>query len=228
VRCHLRPRLRGVLLADLDVTRLQRLFAGTLEAGVTEATVRRVYCTLAVSAERRRPGAAHRRQSRPVPATACRPPSACGDLDPPPSPGMAAHWRPPVAVWTTAQTRQFLKSAVGHRLFAAYQLIALRGLRRGEACGLRWADLDLDAGLACITRQVQHVTGELAACPLKTPANRVVALDPATIALLRAHRSARQHDAQARGITLSGYVFSALGGAGRCVPSAGPGPSTRW
>jgi integrase len=26
-------------------------------------------------------------------------------------------------------------------------LIALRGLRRGEAAGLRWADVDLDAGV---------------------------------------------------------------------------------
>ena len=72
--------------------------------------------------------------------------------------------RPPVAVWTTAQTRRFLKAAAGHRLFAAYHLIALQGLRRGEACGLRWADLDLDAGLAYITRQVQHVAGKLTAC----------------------------------------------------------------
>ncbi len=102
-------------------------------------------------------------------------------------------------------------------LYAAYQLIALRGLRRGEARGLRWADLDLDAGLAYITRQVQRTRGKLTACPLKTPASRrVVALDPATIALLRAHRSAQQRDAQARGITPSGYVFTAPGGGPLC------------
>ncbi|HEX9540972.1 MAG TPA: site-specific integrase [Streptosporangiaceae bacterium] len=102
-------------------------------------------------------------------------------------------------------------------MFAAYQLIALRGLRRGEACGLRWADLDLDAGLAYITRQVQHVAGKLTACPLKTPASRrAVALDPATIAALREHRRAQQLNAQARGITLSGYVFTPPGGGPLC------------
>jgi hypothetical protein len=43
----------------------------------------------------------------------------------------------PVMVWTPAHTRRFLQEAKAHRLFALYQLIALRGLRRGEACGLR-------------------------------------------------------------------------------------------
>ncbi|TDB85772.1 hypothetical protein E1264_20060 [Actinomadura sp. KC216] len=59
------------------------------------------------------------------------------------------HWRktgerPPVAVWTAAQTAQFLDAIAAHRLYAAYHLIALRGLRRGEAAGLRWCDVDLD------------------------------------------------------------------------------------
>ncbi len=45
--------------------------------------------------------------------------------------------RPPVAVWTATQTAAFLNAIRGHRLYAACHLIALRGLRRGEACGLR-------------------------------------------------------------------------------------------
>lgn len=52
--------------------------------------------------------------------------------------------RPVVAIWTAAQTAQFLRGIAGHRLYAAYHLIALRGLRRGEAAGLRWCDLDLN------------------------------------------------------------------------------------
>jgi hypothetical protein len=45
--------------------------------------------------------------------------------------------RPAVAVWTVPQTAQFLDHAYGNRLYAAFHLIALRGLRRGEAAGLR-------------------------------------------------------------------------------------------
>jgi len=55
-------------------------------------------------------------------------------------------WRPAVGVWTAAQTAQFLCQVRGHRLYALFHLVALRGLRRGEAAGLRWDDLDLDAG----------------------------------------------------------------------------------
>ena len=218
LRCHLRPRLRGVLLADLDAARLQRLFASMLEAGMTEATVRRVFCTLrsALNAAVRERLIADN-PARYVQIPAGRRPHAVIWTR-----RRVRDWhrtgaRPPVAVWTTAQTRRFLKAAAGHRLFAAYHLIALRGLRRGEACGLRWADLDLDAGLAYLTRQVQHVAGKLTACPLKTEASRrAVALDPSTIAALRAHRRAQYCDAQARGITLSGYVFTAPGGGPLC------------
>ena len=58
------------------------------------------------------------------------------------------HWRrtgerPPPAVWTVTQTAQFLQAIKDHRLYAAFHLIALRGLRRGEAAGLRWCDVDL-------------------------------------------------------------------------------------
>jgi hypothetical protein len=35
-------------------------------------------------------------------------------------------------LWAAAQTAQFLNSIAGHRLYAAYHLIALRGLRRGR------------------------------------------------------------------------------------------------
>jgi integrase len=55
----------------------------------------------------------------------------------------------------------------------------MRGLRRGEACGLKWEDLDLEEGLACIVRQVQErPDGRPRACPLKTESSRrAVALD---------------------------------------------------
>jgi integrase len=52
--------------------------------------------------------------------------------------------RPTVAVWTAAQVAAFLDSARRDRLYALWWLAALRGLRRGELAGLRWADLDLN------------------------------------------------------------------------------------
>jgi integrase len=58
--------------------------------------------------------------------------------------------RPSVAVWTTEQTATFLSFVAQDRLAVLWWLIALRGLRRGEAARLRWAGVDLDAGVAMI------------------------------------------------------------------------------
>ncbi|GAA2401223.1 hypothetical protein GCM10010404_68770 [Nonomuraea africana] len=46
--------------------------------------------------------------------------------------------RPAVSVRTAEQLAQFLTFARGDPLYPLWQLIALRGLRRGEAAGLRW------------------------------------------------------------------------------------------
>ena len=82
------------------------------------------------------------------------------------TPGRIELWqrtgeRPAVAVWTAAQTAQFLNTIEDHRLYAAYHLIALRGLRRGEAAGLRWCDVDLDGkpvprGTGCYRFRTGH------------------------------------------------------------------------
>ena len=63
----------------------------------------------------------------------------------------------PVMVWTPAQTRVFLAYARRHRLHALYHLIANRGLRRGEACGLRRADTDLAAAVTTVRWQITQL-----------------------------------------------------------------------
>jgi hypothetical protein len=57
--------------------------------------------------------------------------------------GRVAEWqatgiRPAVAVWTSGHLAVFLDTVTADQLFALWWLIALRGLRRGETCGLRW------------------------------------------------------------------------------------------
>jgi integrase len=123
--------------------------------------------------------------------------------------------RPAVAVWTAQQTAQFLRSIEDHRLYAAYHLIALRGLHRGEAAGLRWCDIDLDGKTAVISQQLQQYDGRLAICPPKTPhSTRVIALDHTTVAALRVHRDRQRAEAAAYGpgYRPSGFVFTNLNG----------------
>jgi len=47
-------------------------------------------------------------------------------------------------VWTAVQTGAFLDHIADDPLYPLFHLMALRGLRRGEACGLQRSDLDGD------------------------------------------------------------------------------------
>jgi integrase len=131
---------------------------------------------------------------------------------------LIAEWRrtgahPPVAVWTATQTARFLASCREHRLYAAYHLIALRGLRRGEAIALRWCDLDLDRGVGYICRQRIRLRGQMLETPPKTESSvRLLVFDRTTTAVLRAHRAKQIAECAAAGVEPSGYVLTDLHG----------------
>ena len=56
-----------------------------------------------------------------------------------------------MVTWTAAELATFLDGVRDDRLSAAYFLLATTGMRRGEALGLRWADVDMDDGRAAKT-----------------------------------------------------------------------------
>ncbi|GAA4973261.1 tyrosine-type recombinase/integrase [Actinoplanes utahensis] len=121
---------------------------------------------------------------------------------------------PSVAVWTAKQLSTFLEANVEDSLFAFWWLAALRGLRRGELCGLRWAAVDLDRGLLFVERQRTTAGYTVVEGERKTAAGRrAVALDQHTVGILRAHRSRqlnhrdRRHAAGKIWVD-SGYVFT--------------------
>lgn len=74
--------------------------------------------------------------------------------------------------WSAAEARQFLEAAKPDPLYAAFVLLIFYGLRRGEALGLRWDDIDLDAGTIRIRQQLQRIRGELILAQVKTNAGK--------------------------------------------------------
>lgn len=70
----------------------------------------------------------------------------------------AARIKPPrvgqtrVTAWTANELRRFLEYVADDRLAALWRLGAMTGMRRGELCGLRWQDVDLEAGLLRVER----------------------------------------------------------------------------
>jgi integrase len=96
--------------------------------------------------------------------------------------------RPKVAVWTPNQTGAFLDYAADDRLYAYYHLLVFRGPRRGEGIGLRWPNVDLDTAVMDVSEQIIQVGWETEITTPKSGSDGLVALDAATVAVLRTHR----------------------------------------
>ena len=193
---HLIPYLGRHTLARLTVGHLEAMFADIAAHStrdgqpVTAATLQRIRATL-----RRALNVAVREQLLEVnPARLVLLPRPVRHRPLPWSPARVAAWRrsgehPKVAVWTPLQLARFLATVREDWLFALWWLAALRGPRRGEICALRWVDVDLHAGTLTVSRQVTRAAGRLHAGPPKTPAGqRTIALDTATVVVLREHQ----------------------------------------
>jgi integrase len=88
-------------------------------------------------------------------------------------------------------------------------------MRRGEVLGLRWADVDVDAGVIRIRQQLQRVGGSLQAGPVKTRAgNRDLPILPLACQALVARQQKQEADREAFGRTWhdTGLVFTTRSG----------------
>ncbi|MGH9057197.1 MAG: tyrosine-type recombinase/integrase [Acidimicrobiales bacterium] len=113
---------------------------------------------------------------------------------------------------TREELRQLLDACtsshedLGSLIFVA----ATSGVRRGELCGLRWSDLDLDLATMTISRSISDAGREVAVKDTKTHQARRIALDAATVGVLRSHHSRAVERATEAGLELapSAYVWS--------------------
>jgi integrase len=108
--------------------------------------------------------------------------------------------RPPTALPShgveVSRTGAFLHAAAGDRLYPLFHLIAFRGLRRGEACALKWPDIDLDSGLLTVSgNRVQFGWEVEESDPKSDSSDASVSLDSGTVTVLRAWRKLQQRSA---------------------------------
>jgi integrase len=115
-------------------------------------------------------------------------------------------------VWTPEQTAVFLKAAGRHRLHALWRLTAVRGLRRGEGCGLRRADTDLSVALTTVRWQITQLGWKtVQGAPKSDAGDRTVALDTVTVADIRRHRREQGTEREKAGgawVVSSGFEFT--------------------
>jgi integrase len=113
--------------------------------------------------------------------------------------------------WSVDEAVTFLGAAEGHPLYAAFVLVITLGLRRGEALGVGWSQVDLEAGTLKIRQQLQRVGGELRLGDVKTRGSgQVVPLPEICVRALRRRRAEQATDRLAAGEDWqeSGLVFT--------------------
>jgi hypothetical protein len=134
IRLYFRRLLAGVLLRELHIGHVQDAFQRLFDEGMTAATARRLFSTLRSALN----AAVRERLIRDNPARYLKLPKGRRPFAVVWTKRRVQEWRrtgerPVVAVWTPAQLAQFLSAIAGHPMFAAYHLVAMRGLaaRRG-------------------------------------------------------------------------------------------------
>lgn len=91
--------------------------------------------------------------------------------------------------WNPKQAAQFLASVKENRLYALFYTALTTGMRRGELVGLRWGEVDLEAGLIKITAQLTELKGKKFLSEPKTRASRrTIAISGETVEVLQNHK----------------------------------------
>jgi integrase len=99
---------------------------------------------------------------------------------------------------TAAEARKYLRAAREHRHGPLFELALRTGLRQGELLGLRWGDLDLDAGHLAVRRTLARTPGGATFQDVKTHRSaRRITIPGECVASLRRYRW-RQHGDRAR------------------------------
>src|SRR5215211_2959406 len=127
VRVHIKPALGRVKLKDLTATHARGLYREKLESGSSPRTVQYIHTTL-------------RKALQDAMSDGLMPRNVADGIKAP------RPKRKEINPLSPEQARTFLKAVRGDRLEALYVLALHRGLRQGELLGLRWDDLDLEAG----------------------------------------------------------------------------------
>jgi integrase len=133
VRKHIAPALTRIKLKALSPTHLQGLYQAKLEAGLSPNTVRHLHVVLHRALDQAlRWGLVPRNVSKAV--------------DPPKA------QKKEIRPLSADEARRLLEAAHGNRQEALFVLAVHCGLRQGELLGLRWEDVDLEAGTLQVRR----------------------------------------------------------------------------
>jgi integrase len=173
-RLHIKPTLGRVRLKDLTVVHVRGLYKERLKAGLAPRMVQLVHVTLHKALKQAlMDGLIPRNVTEAVKA---------------PRPEKTE-----IRPLSPEQARMLLEAVTGDRLEALYVLAITTGMRQGELLGLKWEDVDLEAGKLQVRRTLSTRVGRgFSFSPPKTAkGRRSIKLPEVAKCSLRRHRNSQ-------------------------------------
>ena len=174
-RVHLTPVLGGMRLQAITPAHIQGLYRSRLDSGLSGRTVKLIHTVLNKSLKQAiRYGLIARN-----PCEAVTPPRAK---------------KKDVKALSPEEAKRFLQVSKGERLEALYVLAVTAGLREGELLGLRWQDVDLEAGTLSVRQQLTRTKDGLSFTSPKRNKSRMVRLTVLALKVLKRHNVAQEQE----------------------------------
>jgi integrase len=161
--------LGRVKLKALTPAHVRRLYRERLDSGLAPRTVLHIHRTLSKALKQ-------------ATDDGLIPRNAAASVKPP------QPRREEIQPLSRVQVRTFLDTVRGDRMEALYVLAVTAGLRRGELQGLRWEDVDLEAGMLQVRRTLSEPKGRHIFEAPKSGKGRNIRLTQRATAALTRHR----------------------------------------
>jgi integrase len=174
VRNHIAPALGGVKLKNLTPPHLRRLYKEKLDSGLGTRSVQYIHTTL------------HKALRQTV-DDGLIPRNVADSVKPP------QLKRIEMKPLSPEQAKALLEAAGGDRFEALYVLAITAGLRQGELLGLKWQDVDLEAGKLQVRRTLYK--GNFTA-PKTAKSRRSIKLTTRAVEALTRHREAQLEESE--------------------------------
>jgi integrase len=121
-----------------------------------------------------------------------------------------------IRFWSEDELHAFLAFAAGGEYYPLWRLLAVTGMRRGEACALKWSAVDLEEKTIAVSLNRVPINGGMVEeSTTKTETPRTIQIDDGTVAVLKAHGKAQKelHLRSGKRWTEGGWLFTDHDGA---------------